>query len=198
MKNSGRLDHQIISRIINFGAKVLDLGCGNGELLALLSEKNNVKGQGIEVNEDAVYHCVEKGVSVFHGDIENGLSNYLDQSFDYVILNQSMQEIRNVKLIINESLRVGKNVIVGFPNFAYIKARVRLFFKGKVPITETLPYCWYDTPNVHFLSLVDFESFCEAEKICILARYFLGRKGKVRILANLFAVQGIYLITKED
>jgi len=176
------------------GSRVLDLGCGSGDLLARLVREKKALGYGIELKENAVYACVDKGLSVFHGDMETGLSGYPDKSFDYVILNQSMQEARNVLGVIGEAIRVGGNVIVGFPNFAYITARFRLFFKGKAPVTASLPYLWYDTPNMHFLSFIDFEDFCKAEHLTIVAKYFTRRNRRVRRFPNLFADNGIFVI----
>jgi len=191
-----RLDHKIIYDAIEPGSRVLDLGCGSGDLLQELVAGKKVKAQGVEVNDEAIYKCVEKGLSVFHGNIEEGLKGYPDACMDYVILNQSMQETRNVMFVIQEALRVGRTVIVGFPNFAYFPARARLFFKGKVPITKSLPYRWYDTPNLHFLSLVDFVDFCKENNISILQKHFLGKDRKVTILPNLFALNGIFLIAR--
>ena len=189
-----RADHDIICGIVEPGSRVLDLGCGAGDLLARLVRDRNVSGYGIELNETAVYACVDKGLSVFHGDMETGLSGYPDKSFDYVILNQSMQEARNVAGVIGEALRTGKKVVVGFPNFAYIRARCRLFFKGKAPVTASLPYLWYDTPNMHFLSFTDFEDFCRAEDIAVVAKYFIRRNGQVRLFPNLLADSGVFVI----
>ncbi len=126
-----KLDHQIISQIITAGAHVLDLGCGNGELLSFLEKQNHALVQGIELDEDQMHQCVESGLTVLQGDIESGLVDYPDQSFDYVILNQIMQEIKKADFVIQESLRVGKRVIVGFPNFAHLKARLTLLRTGK-------------------------------------------------------------------
>ena len=133
--NGIRPDHQIISRIIEPESRVLDLGCGSGDLLYLLAREKGAKVQGIEVNDSAIYECVKKGLSVFHGDIESGLAEYPDHSFDYVILNQSMQEVKKIDWLVHEALRIGGKIIVGFPNFASIRARVMLFFRGKAPIT---------------------------------------------------------------
>lgn len=190
-----RLDHQIICRTVEQGAKVLDLGCGDGELLRLLVDKRQALVQGIEVSERAIYKCVEKGVSVFHGNIEAGLKDYPDKSFDYVILNQSMQELKNIDFVLQESLRVGKKAVVGFSNFAYYRARLRLFFRGKTPMTRSLPYRWHSTPNIHFLSITDFVDFCAEKDIRILARHFLTRDKTVKFLPNLFALNAIFVLT---
>jgi methionine biosynthesis protein MetW len=191
-----RLDHQVICGIVEPGSKVLDLGCGNGELLHLLAAGQGSKVQGVEVNNDAIHACVEKGLSVFHSDIDSGLPYYPDQSFDYVILNQSLQEVKKVETVISESLRVGKKVIVGFPNFAHLEARIRMFFGGRAPIASSLPYEWYSTPNLRFLSIKDFRSFCRTKSYKILASHFLDSQGQVRVLPNLFAQNAIFVITK--
>jgi methionine biosynthesis protein MetW len=151
--NTVRLDHKIIYQIVDSGSRVLDLGCGEGDLIYFLAKEKGARVQGIELSEEAIYRCVEKGLSVFHSDIDSGLIEYPDKSFDYVILNQSMQETKKVDFVLKEALRVGKNVIVGFPNFAYVSARLRLFFFGETPVTPSLPYRWYNTPNLHFLSI---------------------------------------------
>ena len=191
-----RFDHQVICGIVESGSKVLDLGCGNGDLLHLLAEQSGVKAQGVELNNDAIHACVEKGLSVFHSDIDSGLPYYPDQSFDYVILNQSLQEVKKVETVISESLRVGKKVIIGFPNFAHLEARVRMFFGGRAPIASSLPYEWYSTPNLRFLSIKDFRSFCAAKGYKVLASHFLDSQGQVRVLPNLFAQNAIFVITK--
>ena len=196
MTDNNKLDVKVIFDIIEPKSKVVDLGCGDGTLLHMLADKKQAKVQGIELDENQIYQCVEKGVSVFHGDIETGLSDYPDKSFDYVILNQSMQEIKNVIFVIEEALRVGKKVIIGFSNFAYYRARFRMFLRGKTPITASLPYRWYDTPNVHFLSITDFSLFCANQKITVLKEYYLGKKKNIKILPNLFALNAIFVITK--
>ncbi|MCF7891685.1 MAG: methionine biosynthesis protein MetW, partial [Candidatus Omnitrophica bacterium] len=168
----------------------------DGELLSFLVKEKKVKAQGIELNEAAIYNCVEKGLSVFHGNIETGLSGYPDNAFDYVILNQSMQEVKDVEHVVDEALRIGKKVIVGFPNFAQLKARSRLFLKGKVPITSSLPYRWYNTPNLHFLSIIDFKDFCREKNIKILKKFYLSKNKVIKILPNLLALNAIFLIKK--
>lgn len=193
-----RLDYRIIADIVEPGTRVLDLGCGTGELLDLLAKTKNAKVQGVELSEEAIYKCVEKGLSVFHSDIDSGLVGYPDKSFDYVVLNQSMQEVKKVDYVIKEALRVGSKVIVGFPNFAYFRARFRLLFRGKAPMTPALPYSWYNTPNLHFLSISDFKDYCHLEKIKILEKYYLGRDSVVRFWPNLFALNVVFVIMRKN
>src|SRR4030043_761179 len=191
-----RLDYKIIFKIIETGSSVLDLGCGSGELLNLLIKEKKVKARGIELREGAIYECVEKGLSVFHGDIEGGLGEYPDNSFDYVILNQSMQETKKIEFVLHESLRVGRKVIIGFPNFAHIRTRFDLFFKGEGPVSPSLPYSWYESPNVHFLSIKDFINYCKKKGIKILKTYYLGENKIVRHFPNLLAPGAIFIISK--
>jgi methionine biosynthesis protein MetW len=132
---------------------------------------------------------------VFHDDIESGLREYPDNSFDYVILNQSMEEDKNVDTLIQEALRIGNKIIIGFPNFAYYKSRLMLFLKGRAPVTKSLPYSWFDTPNVRFLSVTDFRDFCIQKKITIAASYFIGEHREVKISPNLFALNAIFILS---
>jgi len=189
-------DHQVILDLIKEQSTVLDLGCGPGDLLYLLIKDKKVHGQGIEIDDQAIYKCVAKGLNVFHGDIDSGLSEFGDKSFDYVVLNQSMQQILHVDKVLVDALRVGKKVIVGLPNFAYYKSRIQMFFRGKAPVAGALPYQWYETPNLHFLSITDFRDYCRLKKIHIERKICLGGKRKVPFLANLFAQVGIFLISK--
>jgi methionine biosynthesis protein MetW len=194
--NGIRLDHEIICQIIEPGARVLDLGCGNGDLLYLLAREKGARVQGIELNDSAIYECVKRGLSVFHGDIESGLAEYPDHSFDYVILNQSLQEVKKIAWLTGEALRIGGKIIVGFPNFASLQARLMLFFRGKAPITPSLPYRWHDTPNVRFLSISDFRDFCREKDLMVQDAYYLGENRRVRLWPNLFALNAIFVVTR--
>ncbi|RJP29608.1 MAG: methionine biosynthesis protein MetW [Candidatus Omnitrophota bacterium] len=191
---SASLDHRVIFDIVKDSAKVLDLGCGDGELMYLLSRDKGASVQGIELDYEAIHKCVEKGLSVFHGDIDSGLHEYPNKSFDYVILDQSLQQVKKADYVIHEALRVGRQVIVGFPNFAFIKSRFMMFFCGKAPITKSLPYHWYDTPNLKFLSISDFKGYCREKKIKIVKAYYLGKKSLIRLWPNLFALNAIFVI----
>jgi methionine biosynthesis protein MetW len=193
-----QLDHRIIYSIIEPDSRVLDLGCGEGELLYPLVRDKQVRAQGIELDDKAIQECVKKGLSVFHDDIENSLREFPDNSFDYVILNQSMQEVKKVDYVIQEALRIGSKVIVGFPNFAHIKSRLMLFFRGKSPITGSLPYLWFDTPNVRFLSVTDFKNFCGGKNIRIVEAHYLGEKDIVHLWPNLLALNAIFVLSKNS
>jgi methionine biosynthesis protein MetW len=189
------LENKTILGWVRRGASVLDLGCGDGALLALLVREKSVRAQGIEIDEQAIYQCVAKGLSVFHEDIDHGLSDYSNQSFDYVVLNQSFQQVKKPDIVLKEALRVGRRVIVGFPNFAHYLARWQIFFKGKTPVTPSLPYAWHDTPNLHFLSILDFIEYCHKRNIKIRKSFYIGKKRRTVIFPNLFALTGVFLIS---
>jgi methionine biosynthesis protein MetW len=190
-----RLDHLVVLQWVGPGSSVLDLGCGDGELLDLLVRERGARAQGVEINEQAIYQCVAKGLSVFHEDIDNGLTGYGERSFDFVILNQSLQQVKKLDVVLQEALRVGRRVIVGFPNFAHYRARSQMFFLGKTPVTPALPFQWHDTPNLHFLSILDFVAYCRERKVSIDKTAWIGRTRRVTVLPNLFAMTGIFLIS---
>jgi methionine biosynthesis protein MetW len=193
-----RADHAVIAAMVTPGAHVLDLGCGTGDLLAALVKERGVRAQGIELREESIYQCVEKGLTVLHGDIESGLGEFPDGDFDFVILNQTMQETRNVSFVLKEALRVGRAVIVGFPNMCHWKARIDVFFRGRTPVSPALPHRWYNTPNMHFLSLRDFEEFCAEKGIRILEGRGLTPRGPVRWATNLRAETAVYKIARGE
>jgi methionine biosynthesis protein MetW len=191
------LEFRTICDYIEKDTSVLDLGCGDCELLYRLIKNKNVKAQGIEIDEQEIYKCVQKGVSVLHEDIEYGLSEYKDRSFDYIVLQQSLSEVvKKPDKVIEDALRVGKKVIISFSNFAHYKSRFQIFCKGKTPITPSLPYSWYDTPNLHFLSISDFADYCKERKINIEKAIYLGTKKRVYLFPNFFALVGIFMISR--
>jgi methionine biosynthesis protein MetW len=195
-KNSLRLDQEAILDIVTPGATVLDLGCGRGELLAALVEKKGVKAQGIEIDDDAILQCVALGLNVFHDDIDRGLSEYGDESFDFVILNQTFQQVRKPDEVLKEALRVGRKVLVGFPNFAVWSTRFHLGLRGRTPVTPSLPYEWHDTPNLHFLSILDFVTYCRKNSMGIERAFYFISKRRVLLLPNFFADTALFVISK--
>ena len=188
--------HKIIIEIIKPDSTVLDLGCVNGELLEYLIKNKQVQGYGIEIDEKSIYKCVERGISVFHLNLDSGLSDYNDKSFDYVILDQTFQEVKNPDIVLHDAMRVGKQVIVTFPNFAHYKSRWQLAIMGKVPIAPALPFEWYNTPNLHFLSIFDFISYCKTKKIKIEKKIFISGNRLIKLFPNLRAQIGIFVIEK--
>jgi methionine biosynthesis protein MetW len=154
--------------------------------------------QDIELDDEAVHRCVEQGLTVFQGDIESGLADYPDQVFDDVILNQSMQEVKKVDFVIQECMRVGKRVIAGFSNFAHITSRWSLFFRGRTPVTPSLPHLWHETPNVRFLTIRDFEDFCNKRGMRVIKAVYLGDGGTLTCCPNLFARDAIFVVEKQD
>lgn len=187
--------------LIENGAKVLDLGCGDGTLLKKLIDEKNVHGKGIEINQENVIEALHKGLSIIQGDIDEGLEDFADNEMDYVILNQTLQSTQNPDFVIKEMLRVGKHAVVSFPNFAYWRIRFYLLFKGKMPKSKMLPFEWYDTPNIHLLTVRDFFDYCEKRDIKI-SKSILTRRGKVvksrlrRSFADIFAEEVIFVIHK--
>jgi homoserine O-acetyltransferase len=194
-----RVDYELIESLIEPESTVLDIGCGDGELLANLTADRKIKGGGIELQQDLVLACVNRGLSIIQYDVERGLENYADKSFDYVILSQTLQTVKNPEKVFKELLRVGKKVIVSFPNFAHWRCRAQLILLGKAPVTRQLPFGWHDSPNIHFLSLKDFDRFCEKLGVKVEKKIPLGRNrlNPVKFAPNLFAEQVIYVTSKD-
>ncbi len=192
------LEDEIIFNLIEPSSKVLVLGCGEGKLLERLVRDKKIFGQGLEINNQAIFRCVERGLNVLHGDIEAGLSEYRDNAFDYVVMKRTFQELEKPGKIIMDSLRVGKKLIVSFPNFLYLSSRLQFLLTGRVPVNPSLPHEWYDTPNLHFLSIKDFDDFCAKRNIIINERHVIGRGKRVRILSNLLGEVAVYLISLPD
>jgi len=201
MAEGARIDHSMILGLVPPGTKVLDLGCGDGSLLEKLVRQKGVIGRGIEISEEGVRACIAKGLTVLQGDIDQGLRDYPDGSFDYIILNQTLQAAKKPDIVLSEILRVGKKGIVGFPNFAYWKLRLYLVFRGRMPKTEFLPFEWYDTPNIHFCSVADFTDYCARKGLTIERKVFLStdQGGRVLkgVLPNLFAENAVFLLSRE-
>ncbi len=197
-----RIDHSIILDLVPSGARVLDLGCGDGALLEKLVRQKGVTGRGVEISEEGVRECIARGLTVLQGDIDQGLRDYPDRSFDYVILNQTLQAVRKPDVVLGEMLRVGRKGIVGFPNFAYWRLRLYLLFRGRMPKTEFLPFEWYDTPNIHFCSIADFRSYCASAGLTVEKRVYLSTDQGGRVLRgvrpNLFAETAVYQLSKPE
>ena len=200
MENDNELirpDHKIVVGFIEPQSRVLDLGCGDGTLLSYLVRYKCCLCRGIEIDEKAIYQCIAKGLTVSHVDIDSGLKDFSSKRFDYVILHESLQQVLHPQKVILEALRVGRKVIVGIPNFCHIRARLQIFFQGRVPVTKELPYEWYDTPNLHFLTISDFREYCKEKNIKILETYYIGKQGIVKFLPNLFALNAIFVLARE-
>jgi methionine biosynthesis protein MetW len=195
--NKVKLEYRVIADLIPSGSSVLDLGCGDGELLNLLVKTKNIRGSGIEIDPQAVRKCASLGISVSQQDIESGLSDYGDKSFDFVILNQSLQQVVKLEAVLKETLRVGNKVIIGFPNFVYYKSRLQMVFGGRTPVTPSMPNMWYDTPNLHFLSITDFQAYCRARNLVIEKVIYLDENRRIKLFPNIFAQTGIFLIRNQ-
>ena len=188
---SGRPEFDAIAAWIEQGAQVLDLGCGDGSLLRYLREGRGAMGYGIEIDDANILASVRNGVNVLQSNLESGLAGFESGSFDYVILSQTLQAVRHTERIIGEMLRVGRQAIVTFPNFGYWGHRLQIV-RGRMPVSPTLPYQWYDTPNVHLFTIRDFEAFCADHGIRILERVVMDRSRVVSILPNLLGSLAVY------
>lgn len=196
-----RAEQVLIADWIAHRSRVLDLGCGDGVLLAALQQHKQVTGYGIEIDPDNIVTCIERGVNVIHTDLDAGLSEFDAESFDYVIMTQTIQAMRFPHLLIEEMLRIGKEGIVTFPNMGHWKCRAQILF-GRMPITRHLPNTWYDTPNIHMCTISDFEDLCAHANIEILARAIVDSQHRakvgIRLLPNLLAEIAIYRIRRRS
>jgi methionine biosynthesis protein MetW len=193
---SGRADFEAIAQWVRPDAQVLDLGCGDGSLLRFLKDKRGASGYGIEIDDAKLLASVRNGVNVLQSDLETGLSGFESGSFDYVILSQTLQAVRHTEQIIREMLRVGREGIVTFPNFGYWRHRLQVFLGGHMPVSRSLPYQWYNTPNVHLFTIGDFESFCAEHGVRILERAVMDRGRIVSLWPNLRGSLAVYRFDK--
>jgi methionine biosynthesis protein MetW len=186
-----RADFAVIAQWVKPGSRVLDLGCGDGALFKYLKRERDISGYGIEIDDANVLACVKNGVNVIQRNLEHGLREFEDQSFDYIVLSQTLQAMRNGEGVIREMLRVGREGIVTFPNFGYWRNRMHVL-RGRMPVSEHLPYQWFDTPNIHLCTLHDFERFCSERAIRILERKVLAEGRTVTVMPNLLGALAIY------
>lgn len=186
-----RSDFAAIAQWVRQGSRVLDLGCGDGTLLRYLKSQRGVSGYGVEIADEKVLACVKNGVNVIQGDLERGLAEFEDHSFDYVVLSQTVQAVKNSERIIRDMLRVGREGIVTFPNFGYWKNRLHVL-AGYMPVSDNLPYEWFNTPNVHLCTIEDFERFCRERRIRIVERKVLTNGETVKWLPNLRGALAVY------
>ena len=187
---------------ISRDSKVLDLGCGDGSLLNDLRKEKSASGLGIEIDAEKIKSCLKKGISVIEQDIDSGLENFGNQSFDYVVMSQSIQALKKPEVALEEIVRIGKECIVSIPNFANIKCRLQLFFKGQMPVSNALPHDWFSTPNLHLCSLEDFEELCKKCKISIIERKLSKTNGEesflMKLFPNLFSEVALYKLIKKS
>lgn len=195
-----RQDLSHILRWIESGSRVLDLGCANGEFLQTLQDQRQVRGTGIEIDEDNINEAIARGLNIIEQDMDQGLGNFPDQSFDTVVLAHALQAVHYPDRVLEEMLRIGRQCIVTFPNFGHWKCRLYLGARGRMPVSRFMPYTWYNTPNIHFCTVRDFEALCKERGIRILARDVVGNTEREPLLANawpnMFATTAIYHITR--
>jgi methionine biosynthesis protein MetW len=196
-----RVDLQLIADMVKPGGRALDVGCGDGALLAYLTEFKQVDARGMELSQAGVNACVANGLSVIQGDADTDLRAYPDAAFDYVILSQTLQATREPRRVLEQMLRVGKRAIVSFPNFAHWQVRLRLVFGGHMPETASLPHKWYDTPNIHLCSIDDFRALCGDMGVRIERAIVLNRNSRPinmpPLLANLFGEQAVFMLRRD-
>ncbi len=194
---AARPDFAAIAAWIPHGASVLDLGCGDGSLLRFLQDTRQASGYGVEISDANIVECVRNGVNVIQSDLESGLSGFETDSFDFVILSQTLQATRHTEALVREILRVGREGVVSFPNFGYWKNRLNVL-RGNMPVSEDLPFQWYDTPNVHLCTLDDFETFCAQHRVRILDRRVMTDGHDVNLLSNLRGSMAVYRFRRAD
>ena len=203
-RKSIRVDLQLIADMIEPHTRVLDVGCGDGTLLDYLVNFRHVDGRGIELSSEGVKASISAGLSVIQGDADTDLKDYPDDAFDYVVLSQTLQAMVQPKVVLSHLLRISHRAIVSFPNFAHWRARLSLFFLGRMPVSTTLPHEWYETPNIHLCTIRDFVALCRQLDITIEAQKILDARGRVRHVgnglfsANLFGEQAVFLLRKKD
>jgi len=190
----GRSDYAIISELVQPNTRVLDVGCGEGELLQWLAENKGVDARGVEIVGAKVQKAIARGVSVYQGDIDQGLADYPDHAFDYVILSQTLQETRHPLRVLKEMLRVGRHAIVAFPNFGHWHVRLAHLFTGRAPKTRLFPHDWFDSPNIHFLTVHDLMALCQKEDWYLERAIFLAGHRKLKLFPNLMAETAVFLI----
>lgn len=197
-----RNDFQQILTLIPAHSKVLDLGCGDGSLLEELIQTKQCKGYGIDIQQENIISCIKRGISVYQGNLEECLEDISNESFDYVILSQTLQQIQNPYYLISQVLRIGKKAIVSFPNFAHWSIRLNLL-SGHIPKSKSLPYEWYDTPNIRVMSIASFRKFCSIKDVGIIEEHFIYdpsqlQKLSVPFFPNLFAEKAVFILQKGD
>ena len=192
----GRSDYAIISELIAPNTRVLDLGCGEGELLEWLQRNKGVDARGVELIGSRVQRAIARGVSVYQGDIDQGLADYPEGAFDYIILSQTLQEVRSPLRVLRDMLRVGRRAIVAFPNFGHWSVRLAHLWTGRAPKTKLFPHDWYNSPNIHFLTVHDFESLAGKMQWPVERAIYLSGDSEVNLFPNLMAEVGVFLIRK--
>jgi methionine biosynthesis protein MetW len=191
-----RIDLDKIQAYVHAGSHVLDLGCGNGDLLIQLKKEKNITGIGLENDPDHIAQCIKSGVNVVEHDLNKGLSHIADNSYDIVIMTLALQAMNRPDLVLEEMLRIGKECIVTFPNFAHWKARYHLLIHGRMPVSDLMPYEWYNTPNIHFCTVKDFEVLCHERNISILDSTMITGKGVTNHFSNLLGETAVYHLTR--